>query len=493
MDVYTLSGKKIALKEPALNAGGEGAVYELKDYPLKVAKIYHHASDACAREKKIKEMVKISETPFFRNLNLAQDIAWPLAPLFDEKHNFIGFGMNRIAARNELDDLYVYPPGRGGAVSIKHRLDCLISLCDVIGRLHCTGQIFGDFNPNNIKIKSDWTVNFVDADSYHIYRAGNVYRCIVCAPGYVAPELIRACKGTTYADYPGPTFTSETDYFALAIHCFRMLMNGCHPYTCQRQPKRVGSTPAPKSVDKRIEKGETPFFQNIPDYTTPSYAPDIHALPPYIYELFRRAFVDGHQDPKARPTASEWKSALEMFRGELQPCSHNHAHDYWKGNQSCPYCEADRRYSGKMSAFVTKPAPVERKKRIPPRNTTGKSAFKTITMVLSILLLVGMGHWVFPELYSSFTDNKTLVEIGVIGSCVSGFAGVLIYNRRWALGNTRGKYRWYEYLLSVLAALGFSVGFGVLMGIAMMVFAVLCYIGIALLIIGVIGAICSGG
>lgn len=83
-------------------------------------------------------------------------------------------------------------------------------------------------------------------------------------PGYVAPELIKACKGTTYADCPGPTFTEETDNFSLAIHCFRMLMNGCHPFICQRQLKRAGSAPAPKSTDKRIECGETPFSRAFP-------------------------------------------------------------------------------------------------------------------------------------------------------------------------------------------------------------------------------------
>lgn len=515
MNVYTLSGKTIALKEPALASGGEGKVYEIIGYPAKVAKIYHDLSNAKAKERKITEMVKTSEDDDFQKTRLTQDVAWPLSPLFDAKHNFVGFGMNRIVANNELDDLYVYPPKNNINVTIENKIDCAISLCGIVERLHSQGQYFGDGNPVNLKIDKNFNVCFLDADSFQFNSSGNVYRCEVCASGYVAPELIKKCKGTTYADCPGETFNKETDNFSLAIHIFRLLFNGAHPYICQRQLTRAGSAPAPKSTDKRVESGETPFFRTVPNHTTPSYAPDINSIPPYVRSLFERAFVDGHTNPNKRPSATEWKQVLNKFKGEIRRCSKNHVHYYWNGNKSCPYCEADKRYATKMnsSALATSYPGNASKAIIPTKTTTfsppiaasshnksrnissGSSsfAFWIITIFISVVLIALLGNFALPELYYSITGDSTLTTIGVVGSCIAGFVGTFIYNGCWALGKYAGGYSWYEYVLSILTTLGFVIGFGILMGIVAIVLTILVYaLGICF-IIGIIAAIFSGG
>lgn len=516
MNVYTLTGKPVGLAARALNSGGEGAIYEIVGYPKKVVKKYHRDADAKKREDKIGEMVKISESYAFRSSNLAQDLAWPLSPVFDAKQNFIGFGMNRIFVSTDLDDLYVYPARPNLNVSIRDRIDCLISLSDVVDRLHRVGLLFGDGNPDNLKIRDDFSVCFTDVDSFHFRSSGKTYKCEVCAPGYAAPELIRACRGTTYADCPGTTFTEETDNFSLAIHCFRMLMNGCHPFICQRQPRRTGSAPAPKSTDRRIESGETPFFMNIPNYTTPAYAPDIGSLPPYMRDMFRRAFVDGHSNPKARPTAAEWKSALTRFRGDITQCRHDPAHYYWNANGSCPYCEADARHAKKMSTSIVPSAkkssggnapaaPARTRVYAPPAAAAPAStarrhasrgsvfAFWSTTVVLSAILLFLLGRNVLPRIYNYIAGNETVTMVGTIGGCIAGFVGTMIYNGCWAKGLYAGGYRWYEYVLSILTCVGFTFGFGVAMGIGYAVVTVALYLLAALLVIGVIAAIFSGG
>lgn len=514
MNVYTLTGKEIHLKEPALKSGGEGAIYEIIGYPKKVAKIYHDLSDARSRENKIKEMVKISEGYSFKSASITQHIAWPLSPLFDKSKHFVGFGMNRISASTELDDLYVYPPQQNVNITIKNRIDCLISLCDVIEALHGIGQVFGDFNPNNIKIKSDWSVNFVDADSYHINSAGKEYRCVVCAPGYVAPEVIKACKGTTYANCRSQTFTKETDNFALAIHCFRMLMNGCHPFICQRQLKRAGSAPAPKPTDMRVEFGETPFFRNIPNYTTPDYAPDINSLPPYIRDLFKKAFVDGHANPQTRPEAAEWKRALEKFKNELTACKCNHAHYYWKVNSSCPYCVADQRHSKKFGNGMIVNTSKTISQSFNQTNTTIVSmqtaasstsktkgiskisssfGFWSITIIISIIMLALLGVYVLPPLYDAIVGKEIVTMIGCIGGCIAGLVGTIIYNSCWTPNRGGGPYRWYEYILSVLTALGFTFGFGIALGLICLIAIVLFYIVDIAIAVAIFVAIFSGG
>ena len=522
MDVYTLSGKKLVLGKP-LNSGGEGTIHEITGFPRKVAKIYHSNMGNKARENKIKEMVRLSESYAFKSANISDSIAWPLAPLFDSNKNFVGFGMNKISAQNELDDLYIYPPQQNAKVTMANRIDCLISLCQVIEKLHNIGQVFGDFNPNNIKINDDWRVNFVDADSYHIINAGREHRCIVCAPGYVAPELIKACKGTTYADYAGKTFTKETDRFALAIHCFRMLMNGCHPFICQYQITRGGSLPAPKPIDKRVENGDTPFFKNISRYTTPVYAPNIKALPPYIRDLFKRAFVDGHDNPAARPTATEWKNALKKYKTETIKCKNNCTHYYWKANGYCPYCEADKNYSNQsaprqqQSHYVTtnnaptnitatstkknnkvtttvsnKVAKLKATPKTTAKGLKSHAAFWTISIILSLVAISLLGFFVLPYLYNEVTCEDWVIGLGTIGGCISGLVGTILYNLFWT-PNYRGPYKWSDYVLSLLTCIGFVFGFGVLMGLIFLIGVIIYYILIAAFFIGILVALFSGG
>ena len=90
---YDQAGRNIGLADHALASGGEGAVYEIVGYPRKVVKKYHHRADAKKREDKIREMVKISASSSFSNAKLAQDVAWPLSQVYDQGHNFIGFGI----------------------------------------------------------------------------------------------------------------------------------------------------------------------------------------------------------------------------------------------------------------------------------------------------------------------------------------------------------------------------------------------------------------
>lgn len=178
---YDQAGRNIGLADHALASGGEGAVYEIVGYPRKVVKKYHHGADAKKREDKIREMVKISASNSFSNAKLAQDVAWPLSQVYDQGHNFIGFGMNKIAFSTELDDLYVYPPKQNLHVTIKDRIDCLISLSDVVDRIHRAGLVFGDGNPDNLKIRDDYSVCFIDVDSFHFKSGGKPINA-KCAP-----------------------------------------------------------------------------------------------------------------------------------------------------------------------------------------------------------------------------------------------------------------------------------------------------------------------
>lgn len=529
MEVYTKTGKKLSLQEPEVKSGGEGAIYTVSGCKELVVKIYKSKADAKEREAKIREMANLSADVNFKNTGILNYIAWPLAPLYDKNKEFVGFGMVRINAQYELDDIYSKSSVTGAGMSTYERITVLISLCQVVERLHKCGQVFGDFNPNNIKIDKQCNVKFVDADSYHFRFGNKLYPCVVCATGYVAPELITKCKGTTYADYKGTTFTKETDLFALAIHCFRMLMNGCHPYTCKKHAK-VGSTPAP-SLEDRVEKGETPFFTNIPDYGTPDWAPDSSSLPDYICTLFKRAFVEGHTNPSARPDANEWKQAMVKYRAEIVKCKADAKHYYWKKLKGCPYCEADERGKRAWDEAVREaklltqaqaqfPAQSTIQNAMQPLNyATGNANFGNvspcnvrvrkkaggknavlywlITMLFSLALQGGLAFYAYQPLYMEFGGPEWLTWVGIVGSAVSGIIGSIVYGIYWSAAENRPpyKFRWYDYILSTLAGMGFVVGFGsafvVLIFVTVLAVSVLAAI-VALYIMGaIIVGICS--
>ena len=536
LTAYTKMNTKLTLS--LIASGGEGSVYSIVGYPKKVAKIYHDSDSAEAmskREQKVDAMLDMRNSQIFQSVGLGTNIAWPLGGLYaDEQHKkFIGFGMDRISASTELDELYSYPVKDSCTITIKDKIACLLSICDVIERIHLAGQVFGDFNPNNIKVNPDFSVSFVDADSYHIINSGKTYKCIACAPGYVAPEVIRACKGSTYAECAETTFTQSSDLFSLAIHIFRMLMNGCHPYSIERQNRPIGSAPAPKPIDKQVEDGKTPFFMSIPNFRAPSYAPEINALPPYIRALFFRAFVDGHSNPTARPTIQEWKNALNRYQANIIQCKDNRTHYYWRETVACPYCAAELRFKAKCNSNVSvkqhnasnKQINYKRPTASLPNNSakvnvvyngntyhskpgavntpyvaTSKTTISLsdkiywiITMAASITVQILLAINVLPGIYNSLFGDNALAAVGIVGSTIAGIVGCGFYNGLWSHWANYSKQSWWDYILSVLVSVGFTIGFGVLLGIVILIISLFLYLFAAIAIVGIIIAALSGG
>ena len=112
-------------------------------------------------------------------------------------------------------------------------------------------------------------VTLVDTDSYHITDSASsrVYRCEVGLPEYLPREIQEKMKnGQTLATASLPTFSKYSDLFALAVHIFALLMNGCHPFACARNNKtNIGplsqsqpSVVVPQPIDN-IVNGFFPF------------------------------------------------------------------------------------------------------------------------------------------------------------------------------------------------------------------------------------------
>ena len=157
-------------------------------------------------------------------------------------------------------------------------------------------------------------VTLVDTDSYHIVNGQMMYRCEVGQANYIPPELQkRLYGGQSLSSMPLPTYSKETDRFALAVNLFSLFMNGCHPFACAIDPEEAEqmdeSLDIPQPSDN-IRKGFSPFFYKKKGITYPTYAPDFTFLPESFQRLFYRTFVDGYKDPTVRASASEWMQVI---------------------------------------------------------------------------------------------------------------------------------------------------------------------------------------
>lgn len=327
--------------------GGEGQIFNINGHPDKVAKLYKAGKITPDHERKLLKMVI---TP--PEQDVLDQIAWPLDVLYDN-NKFVGFIMRKFKLNEDLNVIYEYgSSAKYPEMTWGNKIRIAKNLCVVLNAVHEAGHVCGDFNPKNISVDPNTGhITFVDTDSYHITDGSNTYRCNVGMPEYLPVEIQKKMhNGLSNAALP--TFSQTTDNFALAVHIFQLLMNGVHPFACAVIPSQ-DSVPIPDTSDS-ILKGECPFFKDVPGKQIPKFAPPADILPQEIKKLFLLAFVEGHASPAARPSAETWYYALEKLEKNLKKCKDVGHHEYHNGQNSCPWCAADKRFSGALSSAKSK-------------------------------------------------------------------------------------------------------------------------------------------
>lgn len=405
---YQLFGSKRLYKlGKEIASGGEGKIYTIIGDNAFLIKIYNQTTKDL--ESKIKYM---SLNP--PSSDVLYDIAWPTDVLYDENDIFVGFVMPKLLVDTELKELYKYNPNEKNSLNYENKIVIGINLCKVISEVHKAGYIFGDFNPQNIGVNLiNGHVGFFDADSYHVYdQNSNVwYKCGVGFDGYIAPELIKKASGKTYLDCQLPTFTKETDNFALAIHIFKLLFNGFTPFNGIDENSNV-STASPGLGNKAIERDNYCFKPGNKPLSAAT--PSIDAFPKYIVDLFNRAFIDGKSNPKNRPSADEWCEILIKYRSECVKCVNDETHFYYynkkESKNSCPYCAANHR-ALIAQGYSTASKPIE-----VPTSNNKKSKIKynkKIRFVENVFQYVALALPIFFALLFGIIlfSNKEQIEI----------------------------------------------------------------------------------
>ena len=337
-------GQKYQTAANPFAGGGEGDLFEIIGNPKIVAKIFKVNKRTTERERKLSVMVGIKP-------HVTRQYSWPLDMLY-ESNKFVGYVMPKVTGNEKLRNIYVYDKREGKPWALYVAI--ARNLASAVHNVHQMGQVVGDLNPENILVEPETgLVTLVDTDSFHITDAsGKVYRCNVGMPEYVAPEL----QGKHFPSAKLPTFTKETDLFSLSVLIFSLLMNGAHPFACRTFS---GSSSQFQPVDN-IAEGTCAYFPESRKSGTdiPIYAPALDSLPQGLQTLFKRAFIDGHKDPRSRPTAPEYYRELETLEKNIKDCGANRTHFYYSGATYCPWCNVEANMAAiRQSKFVPPPPP----------------------------------------------------------------------------------------------------------------------------------------
>jgi tetratricopeptide (TPR) repeat protein len=300
MDVYTVQRRPIRLVRQLGKPGGEGTVF-LTDSNL-ACKIYNVSRPTVTTREKLALMCS-------KRL-VVRGICWPQELVFDTEQRFAGYTMP-LAEGIVLDDLLVTeeapPPGpkllRLVAFPSWDRIaltTLVITMLEVVSRLHEANILLGDINPKNFLVKDERTVYLVDTDSYQV----ETYPCPVYMPPFLHPELVGK-------DLRSLLRTMKHEHFAVATLIFRTLMLGVSPYA-----HKGGGTPEENLLKQKFpypgrnKDGSRRAGQGVPDG---GYGYIWSWMPAYVKEAFQCVFAEHEEVP-----AQQWLDHLKRYRAYLR-------------------------------------------------------------------------------------------------------------------------------------------------------------------------------
>ena len=240
---------------------------------------------------------------------------------------------------------------------LSHLRICLL-ISRAVRRLHAAGLAHSDLSYKNVLVDpAGGHACIIDIDGLVV--PGKFPPDVVGTPDFIAPEVV----ATQHLDRHDPARklpSTLTDRHALAVLVYMYLL-----YRHPLRGSRVNDIDAAR--DEELSMGRQALFVEHPgdqgnrirvDQVRASELPwaDTQKLPftmagPLLAELFEKAFVDGLHDPRHRPTAQEWESALVRTVDLIQPCANPACEMRWyvfanTTRPACPFCGT--RHVGKL-------------------------------------------------------------------------------------------------------------------------------------------------
>lgn len=304
----------VIIEDSPFASGGEGELFKvLNPSGLSncVAKVFHRNKRDAEKEAKIEYLLE--NPPVFEGALDEQPIVWVKHILHDAQGNFVGFMMPK--ATGEKLEILTSPKlpkylGKewqrfklGGDEALRLRLKVCYNLAAALRMVHATGKyVLVDLKPDNILIKSNGVVSIVDTDSIEVIENGTtLFPATVATPEYTPNEYYTGTK-------PGKVVIDPSwDNFSLAVIYYRLLF-GVHPH--------AATSKAPydnvNALGDKIKHGLFVHNPKLSDQFTvvpPPHRAFAH-LDRDLRKLFIRTFVNGHEDPKLRPSPEEWGQTL---------------------------------------------------------------------------------------------------------------------------------------------------------------------------------------
>ncbi len=326
-NIFDNKGKHIIIGRK-IGSGGEGSVYELKNDPNNVAKIYNQQPTK-AKQKKINSMV-LNTNDELKNIS-----AWPTSTLHINRNgSFCGFIMPKISGFEPIHKLYTpsqrkyfFPKSDWNYLVL-----CARNLAVAFSIMHNNGYVIGDVNQGNVHVNKDMHVKLIDCDSYQVISNNEQFLCEVGVPHFTPPEL----QNSTFSRI---IRTTNHDNFGLAILCFHLLFLGRHPFSGRFLD--LEDIPIEKAIaEYRFVYGKNASIKKM---APPPNSANLSILPDKIAYMFELAFSE-EGSRKKRPSAYEWVRSIDNeLRTNMKICNFEKNHKFFSQLSYCPWCNIEQK------------------------------------------------------------------------------------------------------------------------------------------------------
>ena len=290
--------------------------------------------------------------------------------------------------------------------SWQHLVNVAANLCLAVDTVHRTDAVIGDFQERNILVNDTTRVTLVDCDSMQFTGSGgHQFLCGVGRPEFTAPELAGVDLAAVAREKP-------SDLFALAVHIHLLLMAGNHPFL---RGEWTGKGEQPEAMTL-AKAGHWAGGPGSPLKAHP-LAPSADFLPDRIQRLFVRAFTDGARDPCTRPSAAEWRSALQGLT--VRDCVRGH--QLPAETEQCPWCRIDDERASRKAQRANAAAASQAQTifKVGPASTPKPSFHSTPSNSYNSAPYVAPPPTAPPGPPGVFSGNGAKIAVGVAGVAVA--------------------------------------------------------------------------
>ncbi|WP_157489011.1 hypothetical protein [Pseudofrankia sp. DC12] len=391
-ELFGLDGGRVHIGRP-LGDAGQGRLYARKGHPGTAVKLFSPAfllRSAADLRAKLTWMIAHPPVDVIGRYRFA----WPRELVVDRTGALAGYTLPGPLDGVELRALFVRPRQTapearppdwlvGPPAQRPYRADrprvardwrllarAAANLAAATAVLHERGYVVGDFHDGLVRVNAQGGITLVDCDAAQVSvpdplgpiglpdvtgqreipgpaaaaprgaaapEGGHVYRAPVGRPEFMPAELL--------AERGRPLGPGADDY-ALAVHCFALLLGGHRPYTGIW--RAAGAEPAPLGLARLGLYALAGGGRLDP----PAGMAPAEVLPDELLTLFERAFGPEAGARQPRPAAVEWRDGLRGLADGLVTCARKQTHHYRSGLDACPWCAGEDQARTRTAALV---------------------------------------------------------------------------------------------------------------------------------------------